>query len=723
MPKINIDIHKPKDEPAPKAKEDTVWPTMLDEEEDEPTLVELTYYDYGTYKVGEGSYADITEWFNDDRLSVVWESEKEFTDNKPFHVAPRKTYYKVYGNVDSKVRTTAIEEQFSDKNENRWNRKPLATRPIEWRFDGHKWYTGGTYVFIDPATGQSKIASDYSQFNIKTELCSSPDSSSASIDPDSYHEGKARRLKLKHPQFVDEIKPLIYKGQFPGQRLGIRVKDQSKSYGHYVSSGLGYSYDWIDGIYFCAFDTTDDTNYKVTLEPKFSANAVSGKFIAPGKYDVGLIPRRWLYFLRYRHQVNPNTDYEQHSYTGISPECEADIQFYWGNVNNNAVRTEYNSSTKTLKAYKTESTHYVVYFWGRPPCNFTARWFHEEGKPSCEDTAPVGFFDKEGQFVGTVDFIWNESYTKAQSDFVSAGGSSDDANEIFTGGLSGNLHICSDNTEYCVKIGNSSVESLGNLSAISATCYAGPVITRSEAGNAYQGFDLSGFDTQEFGIKRLWKVIEESKAWTDLIKPLRDKAIARTNNASAASRIDMIPWGVGISPSKTGDLVGVIRIREKAYYIWRKTDEEFTPKVVGSQRHPIRFESNASDGKIGSFTEGNFGTLADAGKENIYDADYCDLFVGGSDRKLTHVGRDVTSVPDQADEKCNFLYSTYAEGGTQGAVALDTPVFVMLSKERAFGDFDYWDSGLDGWNIRLICRCARCENAFTPQTADVRNSY
>jgi hypothetical protein len=724
MPNINIEIIKPKTDPQPEVKPVIVWPTMIDEEEEEPALVELTYYDYGTYKDNDDNWADIADWYNDDVLSVLWQAEKTFLDNKPFHVSPRKTTYKVYGNVNSKVRNTAIEEQFSEDNPDRWERKPLATRPREWRFDGNRWYVGGTYMFIDPATGQSTIASDYSQFNIKTELCTSPDSSTASIDPDSFHDDKARRLKMKYSEDLGVIKPLIYKGLFPGQRLGLRVKDQSKSYGHYVSgSGLGYTYDWIDGIYFCEFDTSDTENYKVTTEPSFNATEVSGKFISPGKYDVGLIPRRWVYVLRYRHQVNPESEYEENVYSGISPTCESNLSFNWGGVDNNAVKTEYNSSTNTLKAYKVESTHYLVFFWGRPPCNFTARWFHEDGQPSAEDTSPVGFYNADENFVGTVDLIWNETFEKAQADFVTAGGSSEDASEILTGGLSGNLHVCSDTTQYFVKIGNESTESFGTMSGISSTCYGGPVITRSSASYSYQGFDLSGFDTQEFGINRLWKVIEDSKAWTDLIKPLRDKAIAMTDNATSASRIDMIPWGVGISPSKAGDLVGVVRIREKAYYVWRKTDEEFTPKVVGSATHPTRFESNDSTGKLGEFTEGNYGTLMDAGTENLYDADYCDLFVGDSGRKLTHVGREVSSVVDEPDEDCSFLYGSHAEGATEGAVKLDAPIFVMLTKERAFDDFTWWDSGLDGWNIRLICRCARCDDEFSPQTADVRNSY
>ena len=740
MPKININIHRPqKEEPPKPTQEDLVWPTMLDDEEDEPTLVELTLYDYATVKDNDGNWTDIADWYNDDLTSVLWEDQKTFYDNKPFNLSPRTTNYKVYGNVDSKVRSTIIEEEFSSDNPDRWERKPLATRPEEWRFQGNRWYIGGTYEFIDPATGQSKIASDFSQFNIHVELCtnSDPESAAAKIDPDLFHDGKAKRLKLKHPQMVDEIQPLIYRGNFPGQKLGIRVKDQSKSFGHYVSSsGLGYTYDWIDGIYFCTLDTTDTDNFKVTMEPNFSAEEVSGKMITPGKYDLGLIPRRWFYVFHYRHQVNQDEDFQEYIYGSANGGCDSYLSFYWGNINNNAVKTQYTQSSHTLRAYESVSTHYVVSFWGRPPCNFTARWFHEDGRPQAEDTAPVGFFNDQEQFVGTVDMTWSETYEQAQAHFISAGGSPDEAQDIRTGGLSGNLHICTDNTDYFVKVGNESNESWGTLRQIGSTCFGSPVITRSDVSYAYQGFDLSPMGSPEFGIGRLWQVIEESKAWTNLIKPLRDKALTATSDAtvasrlsqaegvSAASRIDMIPWGVGVSPSKTGDLVGVIRIRERAYFVWRKTDEEFTPKIVGSQTTPIRFESNDLTGKLGVFSEGCYGTLeAESTNENVYDADYCDLFIGDSARKLTHVGRNVTSVNEDADEDCDFLYPTHAEGENEGAVKLDTPVFVMLTKERAFSDFEWWQSYMDGWNIRLLCRCARCSGEFTPQSADVRNSY
>lgn len=715
MRQIDIQINRPgKPEKPQPAKPDITWPTWDPDDEDEPTLIMLTFYDGASKKSGE-NWIDIAEWSNHDNTSLLWEHEQTFDEGKPFFVAPHRCTYQVHGNQDSRVRAEIIANEFADSNDKRWERKPLATRPAEWRYTGNRWLTGGTYIIVDPVTGGDVIKSDYSQFNIHTELVSSSEGEpQGRIDPDAYHDGEAKRLKLKWIRDEGTVRPLIYYGHFPGRKLGLRVKDQSKSFAQYVSPALATGFDWIDSIYFCPFDTTNDTEFKVTSQPSFDADEVSGKMLGPGnKFDVFLIPRRWLFRVRYRHQENVYDASNDTVLASPSSKCENHLNFYFHDIENEAIKCDYNSATNTMTAWYANVTHYDCFFWGRWPCNWSALWSHEAGHQVEESSVDVMFWDGTGAQVSTVTLVSSETSDEAKANYLSAGAGVDITDYMFTGGLSSNLHICSDTSGFYVKVGDSSY-GFSPLCAVAHTAWGGPVYTRSEEGYSYIGATPSP-DSPEFGLKRLWQVIEESTVWTDVIEPWRNSARDGDEDSAQASRIDMIPWGVAVSPSMTGDLVGIIRNRGRAWFVWRKTDEEITPWVSGSISNPIRWESNNEDGRLGGYWEGDY-----AG-ENVYDGDLPDIWAGDATRKLTGFGRTISIEEADADDYCTELVRQFAIAEGEPEVSLHAPAFVMLSDERAFSDVN-WSTVGEGTNVGLRGRVGRV-NAFTSLSADTRNAY
>ena len=696
-----------------------MWPTWDEDDQGEPTLVSLQFFDGATKKSGE-NWIDIPGWNNTSSITQLWEAEKTFDEGKPFFIAPRNSTYKVFGNIDSRVAATVISAEFFDTNADRWTRKPLATRPKEWRYPGNRWLTGGTYMIADPNTGADVVKSDYSQWNIRAELTTSPDQESvALIDPDAFHDGFNRRLKLKWIEDEDQIRPLIYYGHFPGRRLGLKVTDQSKSFAHYVNDALAYGYDWIDSIYYCPFDTSDSEKFKITQSPLFEGDEIQGKFISPGKWEVFLMPRRWLYRFRYRHQVNVWDDSITTDFPAIPCACDNHLAFWFSGGSNELLKCEYtesptcpssSSGQASMKAWYADVTHYECFFWARWPCNWSAIWAGEKLQQS---TARLVLYDSAHSEAGSVSFVCGETADEAKAHFLSAGGTADEADVVHTGALSSNLHICTDTSDYFVKVGTSDY-GYSPIYAVATTAYGGPPVSMADYAESVIGFQPVP-DEPEWGTRYLWPVIESSVFWTNTIKPLRDAAIAGTDNISEASRVDMIPWGVAVSPSKAGDLVGIVRKGGRAYFIWCRTDEELKQWGVGTVRNPIRWESNNADGRLGACYEGDYAS------ENFYDADFADLWLGDETRKLTHIGRDIVIEPGEADSLCPTLTKQFGTGETEGEVTLHAPCYIMYSDERAMSDVE-WSGMLEGANVGLRGRVGRV-NAFATLTAQERNSY
>jgi len=145
-----------------------------------------------------------------------------------------------------------------------------------------------------------------------------------------------------------------------------------------------------------------------------------------------------------------------------------------------------------------------------------------------------------------------------------------------------------------------------------------------------------------------------------------------TDELKVCSKWDNIPYGYGISPSKAGELVGIIISGQQPYFVWRKTDESFSldvePLLNAYEGQFASFESTSEDGICGEYDsnyslkyhygewpvafnptnrppsrqpltpEGN----TSGGKAwfftEVYESDFVDQF-SGQLRKLTHIGR------------------------------------------------------------------------------------
>jgi hypothetical protein len=146
------------------------------------------------------------------------------------------------------------------------------------------------------------------------------------------------------------------------------------------------------------------------------------------------------------------------------------------------------------------------------------------------------------------------------------------------------------------------------------------------------------------------------------------------------NRVDNIPFGTGISPTKTGDLVGIVKVGNTPFYIWRKTDETFSflyHEIEGNYvGENITFEGRTRD----DTTEIIHPDI------NGGDALMFDQFITSEYRKIEKVGRKITVVtttekPDGSH--CNQDWATIQEVTTDDthSVDLSSPIYVIASRE------------------------------------------
>lgn len=682
MSQWEINITRPdKKKERQKEEEPDSWPCSVFKDEDAGIMTQFLFYDGGTEQQEDGSFTDTANWNNDDQLEELWTWSKSWApgDGVPFTTLPIDAYYHVYGNASAQVRSSAIEATFAPENEKRWNRKPLGTQAKEWRSDKQQWSCGGTYQYLDPFTGETHIKSDFSFFNPKLELKVTKDAPPrAFVDPDSSIDRQSRKLRMKFESQVGEIRPLTYSAPFPmGLKFGIKVSDQTKSYAHYLPSTGEYVCEWIEDVYFFPFDTTDIDNVKITLEPKYDAGAVApdGRIILTGKkWHIYLMPRRWFFFVRYMHQYN-----------------NSDILDWLQNGS---------GSTPTRD-------HFVCFFWGRWPSDFSPSFGLNK---SYEELAEVSFYDSTNDFTDIVELVWCNSQATSRTHALATGTTQEESERIFFGSTTANPHVVWSDRDDFVRV-SAYGSLLGPIDGIKHDQLWQPPWTYSDTGTYETRVEEP--DSPNYGMKRIWKHIEESSAWVSIIKPLRDKVIHKRDEEtescgedSPASRMQHIPFGVGISPIKEGDLLAVIRSGGKAYYLWAKQDQvEFDEKTIqfGGTPDPevdlrgsLRFESNQPDGSLGHYSEqANPEHVGWLYVPHFYDCDYADQFSGPENgRQIDMFGRtlifdgDGAYFPPHVPPAVPIGGQAVAEYD-EGELLLDAPVWIMGSKERQFGDI-YW---------------------------------
>lgn len=661
--KKDILIKMPKkaaEEPeAPKRKKE-VWPTMLPGDEPLYPETELHFFD-GMTKLSGSDWIDVAELFNDYgngdyKMSQRWNTTFECRDELPHIIVPKDSEIKIYCANKSNPDPNVYEDEYATSNTKRWERKPLLTMAYDWQQYGNRWICGGTYQI---AVGGTQIRHDMSPHNVQAILKKSSDSDPYGIiDPSRYHEQEAKKLKMKWDYNVDDVRPLIYHGYTSG-KYGLQVKDLSKTFAHYISGSLNYTYEWIDNLYWCPFDTTDtnfdrgddEGKFKITKDPSYDAEEVSGLFLDGRKFEVFLMPRRIAYIVYYKHHVRSDTTVDK-TISGVVEDDDCDVWMdsffnYGSGIDDELIKAGYTSPGQIDDAHVIESTHYVGIMWGRIPSDFSCHFIGLEESPiysgneleNIPNESEVSFYNSGNSLVGTVDLIWEETYEDARDHFVDSGESQEDADEIYSGGGS-SFHVVRDSTSYFVRVGNQA--SLQTLDAVKNTMLMSPPDTRGLS-NIYFGHTFDP-DDAAYGRKRLWKVIEDSDYWKNLIDPMRQDAIDR-DGVLQSSRIDMIPHGFALSPSKAGSLVAVIRTGGNTWFVWRATDEDFEDE---GQRHTVgtsgkghlSFQSRDSNGRLRHYREGEYEGASDL--KYAWDADFADQFSSteGS-RKLDKVGREI----------------------------------------------------------------------------------
>lgn len=740
MPFLDIKVKTPSPVTEPDASEEEgkkkqgSWPTKLDEDEPLYPDIELTFYDGYTKKNESGEWIDVANVTLDaeDDLSLEWQhSDLQLREDSPFHVVPKDSTYYLYVNQDSRVPASVILEEFGAENTKRWERKPLMTVPAPeedgFVWSGNRVHAGGASLLASSG-GSRTWDKTFSQFPIRAELKAQKDGRPVAFcDPGTNKsQGDASTtLKFKWLRHFGKIQPLVYRGQYQTRRFGLKIQDLTKANLHYLTGGSGYAREWIEGAYFCGFDTTDQEKFKITLEPRYDADPYTApNFVGGGKWDVIMIPRRWAFWVMFRtHQVTANFASEQ-TISNIKCDCDAYLEDPWGLIDDQCAKVDYNDSEScpgeetapgVIHAKIVEAKYYEAVFWGRFPCNFASNGFAAdfiEGPPELFDKADVAIATSGGGSAGTIQVDWCQTYEQIRQSFIDAGGSEEEASLIFCGGTSGDFHhTIETDTSYRVKmIGPQSQEVLNRAGAIRNDPFACPVRT-NEAG-AYTNH-TSSIPNEDVGIQRLWKVIEESGFYVNVIEPLRGAALIPSNHL-AASRIDCIPFAVGLSPSKEGDLVGVLKHGGTAYYIWRKIDEEFDVKSSGSgAKSDVNLEAWSDSPSV---SEGTRYSLA------IYDGDRAPLTFA-ENWKIIGFGPTLSKDVSGEDPTCDQIDAATVQASAYSKT-FDTPIYLLISKERAFDDITNWENeDMDGANQNLRGRCARFHNGFSPCDADTRNAY
>jgi hypothetical protein len=227
--------------------------------------------------------------------------------------------------------------------------------------------------------------------------------------------------------------------------------------------------------------------------------------------------------------------------------------------------------------------------------------------------------------------------------------------------------------------------------------------------------------------------VRSSEFWENHGPPIYD-----ANNKY--SKWNNFPVGVGISPDKAESLVGIIVSGSTPIYVWRKTDEEFTlnkmtlpedaefENMEAYNGHPQSFESTFASGyshcnDIGIPMAANedwdgtaafiheyrsddvileYASMGFVGWADEMEYEFVDQFSGSGSRKLTHVGRDVTTELIYSpkfrcrglDYENTTLSSSFIESSLEvvkdyrfiasqeGQHILHAPIFVMFSREK-----------------------------------------
>jgi hypothetical protein len=298
--KINLDLTVQLKTPTEDTKRapDVVWPTMLQSDDPGLSQVEFEFFDGLTvvdtpdpltWKRPSGCVQmptlrdTSTSSYNSGCYGFVYDREHhetQFVSNDP-------------GPTDA-----FVAEQYASTNNKRWQRMPLTHDPSR---DGLKRVDTLSNTDINFRIGLTQDDRVVFEYGLDLNREGQGKGPEATIIDTPQESGGSFVVK----------DPLVPVGVF-----GIKFGEVGARFlNHYVDS-VGevsednkYTAQWVmpDSMYWHPFSTDDDTNFKVTLEPSFEADAVSGKilhaFAGKQKVKLYLMPREWSYFMRFTRQA------------------------------------------------------------------------------------------------------------------------------------------------------------------------------------------------------------------------------------------------------------------------------------------------------------------------------------------------------------------------------------------------------------------------------------
>lgn len=440
------------------------------------------------------------------------------------------------------------------------------------------------------------------------------------------------------------------------------------------------------------------------------------------------------------------------------------------------------TATYDVQAKIYDSTHYLNIFWGRLPSDFTesaqivSLWGGTYGP--FPETQKLYFWEWVYALIGgttwqwvldkqtALDIPWFETRANARSAWVDAGGSLEDAEKVvLCGANTSEMHIHQDDSDYTNQIAFEGTSSgsygtaYGSIDRIRHGVYLDPInntVPDDPIFNTYYGGTTDSSSIQYYGVLRLWKVIEDSAVWTDVISPMIEDAMNWENDATPASMIDAIPYGVALSPTMAGDIVAIFRKGSKVYYVWRRTNEDLDAVMMrqGQDDNTIHcsFESRHLNGWTDRCAESGYFPKNQAYLPifevfGAYGGEYADQFsgeaslsatawatltyyaanskvtyggkyykaaeahtsgasflgdiakwisLGTGSRKLTHVGRAISLEEYDTGVFTDEQTWVRAKCSGDGSVELAAPLYVVCSKERATLDYYDWENVGDG---------------------------
>lgn len=460
-----------------------------------------------------------------------------------------------------------IATAWDETNELRFLRKPLGF--VQTRDSDLRWTMSG-------------------QQNIRVQLKRAVDEDPprADVSKDLLEDGETKGSVSIADGTTNEIA-----GQVQARGLGkfhLKVSEVgTRSFAQYIDkepgTGMTSGWDWLEpeGIFWCPFDTSDTTNFKVTKEPSYDADAVTTPIISVignRRIDLMLVPRTWAYYCRnwQRKRTWGGTVY---CYDTTSPPPPDRVEW-----------------TVTNVLRKTQFAYHIGLWYDRWPNTFKL-------DTPCSEDGEFYYDDEGSSYPLYYDLMNTEGDLSKDSMTEDIGAAAQETEEEPISGFNGThclLYIGGEGVEDTDENGLITVNhggwiqvedfpstwydfetpllwSRANFKMVATTyraCPRGPewwqdIICQLDEYGGYPAKERCHCITPTTDVwTPIWTKVEESDFY--------DKyGIGGNSLLSGYDDVptDNIPYGVGLVAQPAESLVAVIKIGSEAYYVWRVTKE------------------------------------------------------------------------------------------------------------------------------------------------------